>query len=145
MKVVAATVLLAWLCPSLADTLYINAGIYTANPEVPQAEALYVVGGKIAFVGSEVEALTQVNDKTDLVDLTGHTVIPGFIEGHGHIMGMGFAKLSLDLMDVANYEGLLEKGYWRRSRLQWTMRRLVNGSSGVVGTRVNGYPNPAKW
>jgi len=68
-----------------------------------------VVDGKIAFVGSEEQARAQVSNETDVVDLQGRTMIPGFIEGHGHIMGLGLSKLNLDLMNVANYEALVEK------------------------------------
>jgi predicted amidohydrolase YtcJ len=92
-----------------ADTLYVNARFYTVNPDQPQAQALYVVDGKIAFVGSEKAARARADKKTDIVDLQGQTVIPGFIEGHGHLMGIGFAQLNLDLMNVANYEALVEK------------------------------------
>ena len=104
-------VLLLMLCvhPVLADSLYVNARIYTVNPDLPQAQALYVVDGKIAFVGSEEQGRVQAGEETDVIDLRGHTMIPGFIEGHGHIMGLGFSKLNLDLMSVANYEGLVEK------------------------------------
>ena len=104
-------VLLLMLCAhlALADSLYVNARIYTVNPDLPQAQALYVVDGKIAFVGSEKQARAQAGKETDVIDLHGRTMIPGFIEGHGHIMGLGFSKLNLDLMGVANYEALVEK------------------------------------
>ena len=104
-------VLLLMLCvhPVLADSLYVNARIYTVNPDLPQAQALHVVDGKIAFVGSEEQARAQAGNETDIIDLHGRTMIPGFIEGHGHIMGLGFSKLNLDLTNVANYEGLVEK------------------------------------
>jgi predicted amidohydrolase YtcJ len=93
----------------LADSLYINANLYTVNPEQPRAEALYIVDGKVAYVGSEQEARIQASDDVTVIDLQGQTVIPGFIEGHGHLMSMGYAQLNLDLMDVANYEALVAK------------------------------------
>ena len=109
MKLVSALLFLLCVRPCLSDSLYVNARIYTVNPNLPQAQALYVVDGKIAFVGSEDQARAQANNQTDVIDLHGRTMIPGFIEGHGHIMGLGFSKLNLDLMNVANYEGLVEK------------------------------------
>ena len=102
---------LVLLLPSLystarADTLYVNALFYTVNPDQPLAQALIERGGKIAFIGTEAEARKQTNGKTTVVDLKGQTVIPGFIEGHGHLISIGFAQLNLDLMTVANYEAL---------------------------------------
>jgi predicted amidohydrolase YtcJ len=101
--------LLLWVRPGLADTLYVNAKIYTVDPDLPQARALYVVGDKIAFVGTEDQARKQAGDETKVVDLQGYTMIPGIIESHGHIMGLGLSKLNLDLTDVANYQGLVDK------------------------------------
>jgi predicted amidohydrolase YtcJ len=93
----------------LADTLYVNARFYTVDVNQSQADALYEVDGKIAFVGNESQARAKVSDRADIVDLHGFTVVPGFIEGHGHIMGIGFANLNLDLTHVANYDELVEK------------------------------------
>ncbi len=92
-----------------ADTLFHNANIYTVNPDQPRAEALHVVDGKISFVGSDTAALAVVTADTRMVDLKGTTVIPGLIEGHGHLMSMGYARLNVDLMNIANYEALVEK------------------------------------
>ena len=109
MKILFVLLVLVLTHPCLADSLYINANLYTVNPEQPRAEALYVVDGKVAYVGSEQEARIQASDDVTVIDLHGQTVIPGFIEGHGHLMSMGYAQLNLDLMDVANYEALVEK------------------------------------
>ncbi|MCZ6502330.1 MAG: amidohydrolase [Gammaproteobacteria bacterium] len=109
MKLVSALLFLLCVHPCLADSLYVNTTIYTVNPDLPQAHALYVVDGKIAFVGSEEQARAQASNETEVIDLHGRTMIPGFIEGHGHIMGLGLSKLNLDLMHVANYEDLVEK------------------------------------
>ncbi len=102
--------LLSLSCLSaFADTLYVNARFYTVNPDQPVAQALYVADGKIAYVGDEKSARQRTDKNTTVVDLDGQTVIPGWIEGHGHLMGIGFAQLNLDLMNVANYEALVEK------------------------------------
>ncbi len=109
MKKLLLLLLLVFNYPVSANTLYINAQFYTVNPDQPLAQALHVVDGKINFVGSEKAARARIDGKTNIVDLQGRTVIPGFIEGHGHLMGIGFAQLNLDLMNVANYEALVEK------------------------------------
>ncbi len=109
MKSLSLVVLLCVGFPVAADTLYVNATFYTVNPDQPVAQALYEVDGRIAYVGSEAGARAKVGRETQIVDLGGHTVVPGLIEGHGHLMGIGYARLNLDLMNVANYEELVEK------------------------------------
>lgn len=109
MKKLFVLLLFALNFTSSASTLYVNGQFYTVNPQQPQVQALLVVDGKIAFVGSDKEGRSKAGRETEIFDLHGQTVIPGFIEGHGHIMGLGFAQLNLDLMNVANYEALVEK------------------------------------
>src|SRR6185436_8012532 len=48
-------------------------------------------------------------DQTQEIDLLGKTMTPGFIEGHGHLMGLGYSELNLDLMYVKSYEELVAK------------------------------------
>lgn len=109
MKKLFVLLLFALNFTSSASTLYVNGQFYTVNPQQPQVQALLVVDGKIAFAGSDKEGRSKAGSETVIFDLHGQTVIPGFIEGHGHIMGLGFAQLNLDLMNVANYEALVEK------------------------------------
>jgi predicted amidohydrolase YtcJ len=140
---------LVLLLPSLcstarADTLYVNALFYTVNPDQPLAQALIERGGKIAFIGTEAEARKQTNGKTTVVDLKGQTVIPGFIEGHGHLISIGFAQLNLDLMTVANYEALVEKvavAVDKAEKGEWILGRGWHQSKWVPqpGTMIDGF------
>src|SRR5690606_6645585 len=45
---------------------------------------------------------------TEIIDLQGRTLTPGLIEGHGHIMGIGYNEMNLDLMEVENYDELID-------------------------------------
>jgi predicted amidohydrolase YtcJ len=92
-----------------ADLVVIGGTIYTANDQQPQAEAVVVKGGKIEFVGNRKEASEWIGEKTQVVDLKGKTMTPGFIESHGHIMGLGYSELNLDLMSVKSFEEAIEK------------------------------------
>ena len=83
--------------------------IYTVSGSQPVVEAVAVINGKIEFAGNEKEAREYVGEKTQLVDLQGKTMTPGFIEGHGHIMGVGYNELNLDLASVKNYDELVER------------------------------------
>ncbi|MCI4669633.1 MAG: amidohydrolase [Bacteroidia bacterium] len=91
-----------------ADLVIYQGQIYTANPQMPQAEAVAVAGGKIVFVGKKDRAKTYIGDDTKVIELEGKTMIPGFVESHGHLLGLGNFKRNLDLMKVNNYEELVE-------------------------------------
>jgi predicted amidohydrolase YtcJ len=93
-----------------AGDLIISGGtIYTLNEKEPTVEAVVVKDGKILFAGEESEARNYINDSTRRIDLKHKTMTPGFIEGHGHIMGVGYNELNLDLMSVKSYEELVAK------------------------------------
>lgn len=92
-----------------ADLIIKGGIIYTANATQPRVEAVAVRGDRIVFAGLEQEAMAYQGDKTSIMDLQGKTMTPGFIEGHGHIMGLGYSELNLDLMTVTSYEELVQK------------------------------------
>ncbi|WKN41011.1 amidohydrolase [Tunicatimonas pelagia] len=87
-----------------ADLVIHNGVIYTVNDAQPQAEAVAVVGSKIAFVGSAAEVKNWIGEETKVLDLEGKTMTPGFIEGHAHFLGVGENKMSLDLLAVRSFE-----------------------------------------
>src|SRR6187402_2415968 len=82
-----------------ADTVILGGKIYTMSDAQPVVEAVAIKGDKIVFAGLEKEARKLVGDKTQVIDLKGKTMTPGFIEGHGHIMGVGYNELQLDLLN----------------------------------------------
>lgn len=87
-----------------ADVVLVKAVVYTVDKNHPQAEAVAIKDGKILFVGSEKEALQYKGEKTRLIDCQGQFLMPGFIEGHGHIHGLGESLINLNLMHVKNWE-----------------------------------------
>lgn len=92
-----------------ADLVIRGGKIYTVNEKQPLVEAVVVNGDSIVFAGSESRAKKYIGKNTRVIDLKGMTMTPGFIEGHGHIMGVGYHELNLDLMSVKSYEELVEK------------------------------------
>lgn len=92
-----------------ADVIISGGKIYTMNPAQPEVEAVAVNGTKIVFAGSTAEAMEFKGDNTKLIDLAGKTMTPGLIEGHGHIMGLGYNELNLNLADVKSYDELVER------------------------------------
>lgn len=92
-----------------ADLILHGGTIYTVSESQPTAEAVVVRADTIVFVGSRKKALQWKGESTQMIDLAGLTMTPGFIEGHGHIMGIGYNELDLNLMDVKSYDELVER------------------------------------
>jgi len=92
-----------------ADLLIYGGTIYTVEDARPQVEAVAVRDGRIVFAGTMKDAEAWTDDKTGRLDLQGKTMTPGFIEGHGHLMGVGYNALELDLMDITSYEEMVER------------------------------------
>jgi predicted amidohydrolase YtcJ/heat shock protein HslJ len=68
-----------------ADTIYHNGSILTmAGDEPAYVEALVVADGRILFVGDKDEALALQTDATEVVDLEGKALLPGFLDSHSH-------------------------------------------------------------
>lgn len=107
----AGLILLLSACSSgeKADSIYFNGSIYTVDDSNPQVEAVAVKDGMIIAVGASSEIMKYQGDDTEMVDLNGQTMTPGFIESHAHMMGVGYNKLELDLMYVKTYDELVEK------------------------------------
>lgn len=104
--------LLVFACGSKKDPadLVIEGGkIYTMDEANPQAEAVAIKGNKIVYVGTMTGAESYKGELTEVINLEGKVMTPGFIETHGHIMGLGYNELNLDLMYVKSYEELVEK------------------------------------
>ena len=92
-----------------ADKIISGGTIYTSNTDQPTAEAVAIKGDRIVFVGSTADAEKFKGESTESIDLGGNTMTAGFIETHGHFMGMGSSKLNLELQDVASYDELVQK------------------------------------
>lgn len=92
-----------------ADIIFKNGTIYTVNEKQPTVGALAIKGNKILALGTVEEMEKFRGEQTQVIDLQGKTMTPGFIEGHAHIMGVGYNELNLDLMNVKSYEEMVEK------------------------------------
>ena len=100
--------ILAGKAVAQAPTLVIhNANVYTMNPDRPTAQAIVITYDRIVFVGSDIEAKRYIQPETKVIDGKGSFVMPGLIEGHGHIHGMGASLISLNLMKARNWEEIV--------------------------------------
>lgn len=94
---------------SPADRILTNAMVYTMDSARTVAQAVVIRDGRIQFVGSAEKAKDYIGEKTEVIDCKGRWVMPGFIEGHGHIHGLGNSLVDLDLMSVHSWEEIVAK------------------------------------
>ena len=119
-------VLLAVLTLQQADLVVTNAQIYTSDVNRPVVEALVVRAGRIAFVGSNRGALALAGPRTERLDLAGKTVITGMVDAHAHLLGLGQALRTVDLVGTRSYDEVIARvveraktarpGEWIRGR-----------------------------
>lgn len=92
------------------DTILRNATFHTLDDKTPIARAVAITDGKIAALGTETDILPLAGPDTKIIDLGAKTVLPGLIDAHGHLAGLG--QLSLGVVDLAGtrtYEEVLER------------------------------------
>lgn len=103
----ALTVVLAAACAAEpenpASMVLLGGKVVTVDSTVPDGEGVAIKDGRILAVGSDDEMRRYIGSETQVIELDGRLVIPGFIESHGHFMGVGEANTQLKLQDVANW------------------------------------------
>lgn len=70
-----------------ADLVVLNARVYTVDPALPTAAAFAVRAGRFVAIGSSADIRGYVGAKTQVIDASGMTVVPGFIDTHNHAPG----------------------------------------------------------
>lgn len=87
-------------------TIYYNGDIITMEGKSPiYVEALVEKAGKIAFVGNYEEAIKKFGDDVKKIDLEGKTLLPGFIDGHGHMYNTGLLGIAANVLPAPDGPG----------------------------------------
>lgn len=84
--------------PEAADKIFMNGNIITVDDNNPRASAVATRDGKIVYVGDLRGAKPLVGDATEQVDLGGKTLVPGFVDAHGHVVTAGLQAASANLL-----------------------------------------------
>ena len=93
-----------------ADVIFIHGNIYTGVPansafsSIQREEAIAVRGDRIEAIGKTVDIEKLKGPQTQVIDLGGHFVMPGFNDAHLHLDGAGMTKLSVDLTGVKSLD-----------------------------------------
>jgi predicted amidohydrolase YtcJ len=98
-----------------ADILFVHANVYTGVPansafsSIDREEAIAVRGDRILAVGKTFDLQKYKGPETQIVDLGGHFVMPGFNDAHLHLADAGMTKLSVDLTGVKSLDELRDR------------------------------------
>ena len=131
-----------------ATLVLTNGRILTVEESLPEAQAIAVRGDRIVGLGSAADIRRYIGTSTEVIDVQGQLVVPGFIEGHAHFTGVGEAELNLKLMPTTSWDQIVsivgeaaktaKPGEWIIGRgwhqEKWTKRPQPN---------VEGFPTHA--
>jgi predicted amidohydrolase YtcJ len=98
-----------------ADVVFVHGNVYTgaAGPSsfhiIQRAEAIAITGDRISAVGSNDDVLKFKGPQTEVVDLGGRFVMPGFNDAHLHLAEAGFEKLNVNLIGVKSVDEFRER------------------------------------
>ncbi len=126
-----------------ADLVLLNGKIETVTGGV--VEALAADGGRLVAVGTQADVAEHIGASTEVIDLRGRLALPGFIESHAHFMGIGDARIQLNLREAATWDDVVtmvaaaaaaaEPGEWIRGR-GWHQEKWT----AVPEPNVEGFP-----
>ena len=100
---------------------FINGKVYTVNEQQQLAEAVFIEENKIKFVGSTEEVKRLIDASTEVIDLQGKLMLPGFIDDHVHFTSGGFYLQGIDLRvakSTAEFKEILKK-YAEKRKGKW--------------------------
>ena len=91
-----------------ADLVLTNAAIYTMDADRPTAEAIAVTDEQISYIGSADGVSSMIGADTEVLDLQGKMVLPGFVSGHEHLIASGWTQMGVQLGSGQSKEDYLK-------------------------------------
>jgi len=95
--------------PPSADLVVTNARIHTVDDARPMVAAMAIRNGTIVFTGSVREAMALRGATTRVVDMGGRTVIPGMVDAHAHLLGLGQSLRNVDLVGTKSLDEVIAR------------------------------------
>jgi hypothetical protein len=128
-----------------ADMLIINAKVYTVDPRNSTAEAIAIRGNRIVAVGT-TKGLKRRYASEATFDAQGNTVLPGLIDSHGHVVGLGSSLVELNLVGTTSVQQIAEMVAKKAATLQpgqWIRGRGWDQNSWQGKTKEKPFPTAA--
>ncbi|HSD62185.1 MAG TPA: amidohydrolase [Ignavibacteriaceae bacterium] len=139
---------------------FINGSIYTVNEKQPTAEAVLTKDDRILFVGSNDEIKNKIDDSTEVINLNGKFMMPGFNDAHLHFVSGGFYLMGINLRPAKTLKEFREilteyikkyPGKWvtggRWDHENWDIKKVpakediddITGNTPVFVKRMDGH------
>ncbi|MDE0063824.1 MAG: amidohydrolase [Gammaproteobacteria bacterium] len=97
------------MAPEPADLVLLGGKVVTVDPSLGEARAIAIDGYRIEAVGDDAAVGAYIGPETKVIELHGRLVLPGFIEGHGHFLGLGRAREILDFTAASGWEEIVSQ------------------------------------
>ncbi len=132
-----------------ADLVLLNGKVVTLDERLPVCSAVAVQGDRITVVGSDQQIKQHIGESTKVIRLDGRLAIPGFIESHGHFVGLGQSKMWLDLSKAESWDEVVDnvaQAAANKRAGEWIVGRGWHQSkwSRPPEPSVDGYPTHEK-
>ena len=89
------------------NSVFVIGNILTQNPDQPFAKAMLIQDGRIVGIGDRVTL--SAADSAKIIDFSGQTILPGFIDSHVHVRELGMDRIKADLVGVETAEDIVER------------------------------------
>ncbi|MFM2077870.1 MAG: hypothetical protein RJA49_1760 [Actinomycetota bacterium] len=127
----------------MASYWFRNGAVYTMDPRRPWARALVVHDDVIAAIGDDESTRHAVRADTVEVDLAGGFLMPGFIDGHNHLVGGALSKIGVSLEGLQGKEAVQEA--IRRYAVEHPHREVIRGHGWTPFTFGDGRQPHRLW
>ena len=124
-----------------ANLILFNGTVATLNDSFSIEQAVAIRNHKIVAVGENAKALSLKGPNSQIIDLKGRFLMPGFIEGHGHYLSLGQSKQILDLSQAKSWDEIISKvaiavdrsdeGQWIEGR-GWHQEKWISGQDDLI-------------
>lgn len=125
------------------ETILYNGKIYTMDKDLPEATAVKIRDNRIVDVGTD-DLLKEKNEDIKPINLNGRTLLPGFCDGHTHLLSFGYSLEMVDLNNANSIEDIVEitKKHIKEHRLNqfdWIEGRGWNENKFIHRNMPNRY------
>jgi predicted amidohydrolase YtcJ len=118
------------------DLLLVNGNIHTMDPALPHAEAIAIAGGRFLAVGTNAEIAAMPTAGVQRIDLSGSTVLPGFIDAHLHTASSGLLHLkqvNCDLRSIAAIQAAIRERAAKTPPGEWIQGFMYDDTKTAEG------------
>src|SRR5688572_7240331 len=95
--------------PAPADLIVVNARVYTVDETRPLVSAFAIRGGRFLLAGSDLEIRALAGPATRVIDAGQATVVPGMVDAHAHLLGLGQSLRNVRLAGAKSYEEVIAR------------------------------------